>query len=397
MAGDNKDDNKSWFALAWDWTRNSMLGRTFGLQDEGNNEPGLWGWMKNSMVGRTFGLQDEGNNEPGLWGWMKNSMVGRWFGLADKEEVNATANSAQQQAAPQQTQKAAPNRIRQKAAPRRIHQEAVAATATKEAVTQQLQQQEEASQQTQQQAAPENNVINRLQEKTEQNIQRITQQLHMIEQLGVTDSYKQMQLISELHEAQNHLQEIEDMKNAERNIQRLTPQIDMKWKEIEKLKEMGKDTTGPSYEASLLITDLHGAQKSLAERRKYENAEQNIQRLTPQIDMKWEEIKKLKEMGKDTTGPSYEASLLIKDLHEAQKYSRELNGEKTNQDNTQTVSNETKGAEKTAISKVPNENNAEESGKSAESGSSLTTLNLAGTKVDNETNYQFRINGAERA
>ena len=381
MAGDNKDDNKSWFALAWDWTRNSMLGRTFGLQDEGNNEPGLWGWMKNSMVGR-------------------------WFGLADKEEVNATANSAQQQAAPQQTQqqaapqqtrqkaapsrtrqKTAPNRIRQKAAPRRIHQEAVPQQLQQEAVIQQLQQQEEASQQTQQQAAPENNVINRLQEKTEQNIQRITQQLHMIEQLGVNDSYKQMQLISELHEAQNHLQEIEDMKNAEKNILRLTPQIDMKMKEIEKLKEMDKDTTGPSYEASLLIKDLHGAQKSLAERRKYENAERDIQRLTPQIDMKMEEIKKLKEMGKDTTGPSYEASLLIKDLHEAQKYSRELNGEKTNQDNTQTVSNETKGAEKTATSKVPNENNAEESGKANNSGGTLTTLKLVGTQLV-ETNEE---------
>ncbi len=80
----------------WGWMKNSLLGRTFGLADEGNNEPGLWGMFKNSMLGRTFGLQDEGNNEPGLWGWMKNSMLGRALGLADKKEASANTATAQQ-------------------------------------------------------------------------------------------------------------------------------------------------------------------------------------------------------------------------------------------------------------------------------------------------------------
>ena len=85
----------------WGWMKNSLLGRTFGLADEGNNEPGLWGMFKNSMLGRTFGLEDEGNNKPGLWGWMKNSMLGRALGLADKKE--ATANGAAQQTQAPQT------------------------------------------------------------------------------------------------------------------------------------------------------------------------------------------------------------------------------------------------------------------------------------------------------
>ena len=80
----------------WGWMKNSLLGRTFGLADEGNNEPGLWGMFKNSMIGRTFGLEDEGNNKPGLWGWMKNSMLGRALGLADKKEASANTATAQQ-------------------------------------------------------------------------------------------------------------------------------------------------------------------------------------------------------------------------------------------------------------------------------------------------------------
>ncbi len=86
----------------WGWMKNSLLGRTFGLADEGNNEPGLWGWMKNSMLGRTFGLEDKGNDKPGLWGWMKNSMLGRALGLADKKEATANTATAQQTQAPQQ-------------------------------------------------------------------------------------------------------------------------------------------------------------------------------------------------------------------------------------------------------------------------------------------------------
>ena len=86
----------------WGWMKNSMLGRTFGLEDKGNNEPGLWGWMKNSMLGRTFGLEDKGNDKPGLWGWMKNSMLGRALGLADKKEATANTATAQQTQAPQQ-------------------------------------------------------------------------------------------------------------------------------------------------------------------------------------------------------------------------------------------------------------------------------------------------------
>ncbi len=73
----------------WNWTRNSMLGRTFGLDDEsraGGESKGLWSWMRNSMLGRTFGLDDEsraGGESKGLWNWMRNSMLGRTFGLDD--------------------------------------------------------------------------------------------------------------------------------------------------------------------------------------------------------------------------------------------------------------------------------------------------------------------------
>ncbi len=73
----------------WGWMRNSMLGRTFGLDDEsktGKESQGLWGWMRNSMLGRTFGLDDvsrAGGESKGLWNWFSNSMVGRWFGLDD--------------------------------------------------------------------------------------------------------------------------------------------------------------------------------------------------------------------------------------------------------------------------------------------------------------------------
>ncbi len=79
---ENEEKSESWFS----WLRNSMLGRTFGLQDEGNNEPGFVGWF---------------------WGFFKNSMIGRWFGLADKEEANTNAQLKQMQQAQAAAQVAA--------------------------------------------------------------------------------------------------------------------------------------------------------------------------------------------------------------------------------------------------------------------------------------------------
>ena len=77
----------------WSWFRNSMVGRTFGLEDEdktGKEAQGLWGWMRNSMLGRTFGLDDvsrAGGESKGLLNWFSNSMVGRWFGLDDESKT----------------------------------------------------------------------------------------------------------------------------------------------------------------------------------------------------------------------------------------------------------------------------------------------------------------------
>ena len=122
---DSKEEEKSWFAQAWDGVCNSALGRTIGIADKDNDKPGLWGmfketiglgssdetkgkeenkswlsqawdWTRNSLLGRTFGLADKDNDKPGLWGMFKNSAVGRFFGLADKKEASANTATAQQ-------------------------------------------------------------------------------------------------------------------------------------------------------------------------------------------------------------------------------------------------------------------------------------------------------------
>ena len=271
------------------------------------------------------------------------------------------------------------------------------------------------------------NKITQGRETAEQNIQSKTQQLHEMEQKGTGTSYDKMQVMADLHEAQEMKTKFENMNNAEQDIQSLKQQ----------LHEMKQNGTGTSHDKMQVMANLHETQESLAERIKYETAEQNIQSLKQQLH----------EMKQNGTGTSYEKMQLMADLHEAQKYSRELNGEKTNQGKTQPTSNKqlasTKEAESPAAPKVPNEknmsnaakadtsdktaesespaapkvpeenkitsdnttlsksddmhSNTEESGKTSESGNSLTTLNLAGTKVDNETNYQFRTTGLELA
>ena len=246
------------------------------------------------------------------------------------------------------------------------------------------------------------NKITQMSETAEQNIQRLTQQLDEMKQNGTGTSYEKTQVMAELKEAQKMQTKIENMNNAEQDIQSLKQQ----------LHEMEQNGTGTSYEKMQLMAELNEAQKSYDERLKYENAEQNVQRLTQQLD----------EMEQNGTGTSYEKTQVMADLNEAQKYSRELNGEKTSQGKTQPTSNKhlasTKETKTPAAPKVPNENNAdntenteasdnitadthsnaEESDKSTESVSGLTTLKQAGTKIDNdESNYQFRTTGLELA
>ncbi len=271
--------------------------------------------------------------------------------------------------------------------------------------------------------------MTQLRENIEQEAQQTAQKLNEMKQNGTGTSYEQMQVMAKFHEAQKHLQEIKDMENAEQNMQSA----------VQQLHEMEQNGTGTSYEQMQVMAKFHEAQKSYDERLKYENAEQNVQRLTQQLH----------EMEQNGTGTSYEKMQLMADLHEAQKYSRELNGEKTNQGKTQPTSNKqlasTKESENPAAPKVPNENtgnaekadtsaktaetenpaapkvpdenkiasdntalsqhadthsNIEESGKSAESVSGLTTLKLSATKLNetiDESNYQFRTTGLELA
>ena len=72
---------------------------------EASQTGGVWSWFRNSMLGRTFGLDDEsraGGESKGLWSWTRNSRLGKAFGMDDyaferktsAEQVSETSNQS---------------------------------------------------------------------------------------------------------------------------------------------------------------------------------------------------------------------------------------------------------------------------------------------------------------
>ena len=90
---DSKEE-QSWFSQAWDWTRNSLLGRTIGIDDAtkaGKESKGLWGETKDLLgIGssdETKGKSAEAEENKSwfsqAWDWTRNSLLGRTIGIDD--------------------------------------------------------------------------------------------------------------------------------------------------------------------------------------------------------------------------------------------------------------------------------------------------------------------------